>query len=39
MRPFLGVMGVAPSHERLAAITAREARLAEAGFGVIEPSE
>ncbi len=37
--PFLGVMGVAPSHERLAAITAREARLAEAGFGVIEPSE
>ena len=37
--PFLGVMGVAPSHERLAAIAAREARLAEAGFGVIEPSE
>ena len=37
--PFLGVMGVAPAHERVAAITAREARLAEAGFGVIEPSE
>jgi formamidase len=36
--PFLGVMGVAPSPERLAQLTAREARLREEGFGVIEPS-
>jgi formamidase len=36
--PFLGVMGVAPSRERLAAITAREAKLSEDGFSVIEPS-
>jgi len=36
--PFLGVMGVAPSHTRLAQITVREARLAAAGFPVIPPS-
>jgi formamidase len=36
--PFLGVMGVAPSHERLARISTREARLAAEGFGVIMPS-
>jgi formamidase len=35
--PFLGVMGVAPSHERLAIINEREAKLAAAGFGVLLP--
>jgi formamidase len=35
--PFLGIMGVAPSHERLAAIAAREAQLAAAGFSVLSP--
>ncbi|HEY8647485.1 MAG TPA: acetamidase/formamidase family protein [Gaiellaceae bacterium] len=35
--PFLGIMGVAPSHERLAEIAAREARLAESGFSVLSP--
>lgn len=35
--PFLGVMGVAPSRERLAKITDREAKLAAAGFGLILP--
>ena len=36
--PFLGVMGVAPSPERLAQITRREADLAARGFGLILPS-
>lgn len=36
-RPFLGIMGVAPSYDRLGEITAREARLAEAGFSVLSP--
>jgi formamidase len=36
--PFLGVMGVAPSPERLAKLAAREARLGREGFAVIEPS-
>jgi formamidase len=35
--PFLGIMGVAPSHDRLAEITAREARLAEEGYAVLVP--
>jgi formamidase len=36
--PFLGVMGVAPSHDRLERITQREAQLAAKGFGLILPS-
>src|SRR5262249_8203344 len=36
--PFLGVMGVAPSHERLAKISEREADLASAGFGLMLPA-
>ena len=36
-RPFLGIMGVAPSHARMAEITAREARLAASGFAVLAP--
>ena len=36
-RPFLGIMGVAPSHARMAEITAREARLAASGFAVLSP--
>jgi formamidase len=35
--PFLGIMGVAPSHERLTEIAAREASLADAGFSVLGP--
>lgn len=37
-RPFLGIMGVAPSHDRLAEISLREGRLAESGFNVLLPS-
>ena len=36
-RPFLGIMGVAPSHARMAQITAREARLAASGFALLSP--
>jgi formamidase len=36
--PFLGVMGVAPSRDRLEIITQREAHLAAKGFGLILPS-
>lgn len=36
-RPFLGIMGVAPSRERLAEIAAREARLAQSGLNVLSP--
>jgi formamidase len=36
--PFLGVMGVAPSHERLAKISEREAKLASVGFGLMLPA-
>jgi formamidase len=35
--PFIGVIGVAPSHERLAAITAREAALAATGAVALPP--
>jgi formamidase len=36
-RPFLGVIGVAPSHETLARFSAREAELAETGATVFLP--
>lgn len=36
-QPFLGIMGVAPSHARLAEVTAREAQLADAGFWLLMP--
>jgi formamidase len=35
--PFVGVIGVAPSHERLARFRAREAALAEAGGFALPP--
>jgi formamidase len=35
--PFVGVIGVAPSHERLEQFRAREAALAEAGGEVLPP--
>jgi formamidase len=35
--PFMGIMGVAPSHELLASITAREADLAARGGNVLPP--
>lgn len=36
--PFMGVMGVAPSHELLARINAREAELLARGGAVVPPS-
>ncbi len=36
-RPFLGIMGVAPSHARMAEITARETLLVSSGFAVLAP--
>jgi formamidase len=35
--PFMGIMGVAPSHELLARITVREAELAARGGNVLPP--
>lgn len=37
--PFMGIMGVAPSHELLARITAREAELAARGGNVQPPDD